>query len=603
MGTKYSTVAISGYNSSPPPDDGSTGSDNQITWAKHKTKIGDPIKTAVESINSQLVTALDKSARSISSSDSTVASDHDKVIEIASTVSTSVVTLSLADAASMANGYLVTVVNRSAYDQTIGRVTTSDGINGTATNVTIPSLSSLTFAVNSDADGYNTKAKGDAKKIMIGTGDNPIIDTAKYTGDAPVAQVVDVRKGTSGSADSTTEPMAKFSRTISFTSSSFGGTDGSEEAYALGGVCIATAACHVQPVGVFGGARTASTQSASNDDACGVFGQGITSGTGLGIGGYFEGRRSATTASGYSGVEAKGSNRTANNLTYSGGTAPSGGVGVRVCAAGNSGVSSSTAIEIYNDSTCQWDVGIAVLDSTFGGASPVISSTLRDDGSAAISIDVRGSHTTAAIKVANSSGKTVLGESNDVYIGASSSIAGSSGVERRLQVSSGNGITNFRWSADGNAAALDFCKSRSATVGTHAVLQSGDTIGNITFSGSDGDQFHSAAQIIASVDGTPGDNDMPGALEIKTSEDGTTTLVSRIKIGSQGNVILNNKGAALATNATGGFTYIPSCPGTPSGTPAVLPTGAVPIVWDSTNNMLMVYDGSWLGATNPGAFT
>jgi hypothetical protein len=29
----------------------------------------------------------------------------------------------------------------------------------------------------------------------------------------------------------------------------------------------------------------------------------------------------------------------------------------------------------------------------------------------------------------------------------------------------------------------------------------------------------------------------------------------------------------------------------------------VPIVWDSTNNMLMVYDGSWLGATNPGAFT
>jgi hypothetical protein len=162
MGTKYSTVAISGYNSSPPPDDGSTGSDNQITWSKHKTKIGDPIKTAVESINSQLVTALDKSARSISSSDSAVAGDHDKVIEIASTVSTSVVTLSLADAATMANVYIVTVVNRSAYNQTIGRATSADGINGVVTNVSIPSKAALAFAVNAGADGYNIVGRSNA---------------------------------------------------------------------------------------------------------------------------------------------------------------------------------------------------------------------------------------------------------------------------------------------------------------------------------------------------------------------------------------------------------------------------------------------------------
>jgi hypothetical protein len=55
----------------------------------------------------------------------------------------------------MANGYIVTVVNRSAYAQTIGRVTTADGINGTATNITLPSLGSLSFAVNSGANGYN----------------------------------------------------------------------------------------------------------------------------------------------------------------------------------------------------------------------------------------------------------------------------------------------------------------------------------------------------------------------------------------------------------------------------------------------------------------
>lgn len=57
MTTHYTPVAVSGYNSGAPPDDGSTGSDNTLTWAKHKTKLGDPIKTAVEQVNTNLVSA------------------------------------------------------------------------------------------------------------------------------------------------------------------------------------------------------------------------------------------------------------------------------------------------------------------------------------------------------------------------------------------------------------------------------------------------------------------------------------------------------------------------------------------------------------------
>lgn len=60
--------------------------------------------------------------------------------------------------------------------------------------------------------------------------------------------------------------------------------------------------------------------------------------------------------------------------------------------------------------------------------------------------------------------------------------------------------------------------------------------------------------------------------------------------------------AALATDATDGFLYIPTCAGTPTGTPTTK-TGTAPIVWDSTNNKLYVYDGGWIGGTNPGAFT
>ena len=56
----YSSVAISGFNSSPPPDDGSQTDANEITWAKHKDKLADPIKNRQDTINTRLVTAFGK---------------------------------------------------------------------------------------------------------------------------------------------------------------------------------------------------------------------------------------------------------------------------------------------------------------------------------------------------------------------------------------------------------------------------------------------------------------------------------------------------------------------------------------------------------------
>jgi hypothetical protein len=51
--------------------------------------------------------------------------------------------------------------------------------------------------------------------------------------------------------------------------------------------------------------------------------------------------------------------------------------------------------------------------------------------------------------------------------------------------------------------------------------------------------------------------------------------------------------SALATNATNGFLYIPTCAGTPTGVPTAK-TGKVAIVFDTTNNQLHVYDGGWI---------
>lgn len=60
--------------------------------------------------------------------------------------------------------------------------------------------------------------------------------------------------------------------------------------------------------------------------------------------------------------------------------------------------------------------------------------------------------------------------------------------------------------------------------------------------------------------------------------------------GTNGSTAFGN--AALATNATVGFLMIPSCAGTPTGTPADIPTGQSPIVYDSTNKKLCLWDGA-----------
>jgi len=91
-----------------------------------------------------------------------------------------------------------------------------------------------------------------------------------------------------------------------------------------------------------------------------------------------------------------------------------------------------------------------------------------------------------------------------------------------LQVQDGDlaVVTN---SADANGQSLVFTKSRNATDGSHTVVNDNDVLGEIEFKGSDGDSFEVGAKIIARVDGTPSDGNMPTEI-VFASGDGSEYL-------------------------------------------------------------------------------
>jgi hypothetical protein len=73
-----------------------------------------------------------------------------------------------------------------------------------------------------------------------------------------------------------------------------------------------------------------------------------------------------------------------------------------------------------------------------------------------------------------------------------------------------------------------------------------------------------------------------------------TNATNRGGVDGAGNWTLG--GGTLATNATNGFLYVPTCAGTPTGTPTAI-TGLVPIVVDTTNNRWYFYSGgAWRNA-------
>jgi len=92
-------------------------------------------------------------------------------------------------------------------------------------------------------------------------------------------------------------------------------------------------------------------------------------------------------------------------------------------------------------------------------------------------------------------------------------------------------------------------KSRGTSVGSNIVVESDDSLGEISFSGADGTDANSvAATINCKVDGTPGSNDMPGRIMFHTTADGAASPTERMRIGSDNKVYF---GSFVSAGAAG----------------------------------------------------
>ena len=161
-------------------------------------------------------------------------------------------------------------------------------------------------------------------------------------------------------------------------------------------------------------------------------------------------------------------------------------------------------------------------------------------------------------------------------------------------------LRSERVEAAAGAAQLNLLKARG-TPGSEAATQSGDGLGLVGFGGWADGAWRAASAFIQSVAGSLwSSTNRESYITFSTTPSASITQAEGLRITSLGS-LLTGRGAsstflaALATNATDGFLYIPTCAGDPTGTPTAF-TGKVAMVFDTTNNELNIYDGSWLKA-------
>jgi hypothetical protein len=141
------------------------------------------------------------------------------------------------------------------------------------------------------------------------------------------------------------------------------------------------------------------------------------------------------------------------------------------------------------------------------------------------------------------------------------------------------------------------CERARGTVGSPSAVADGDDVAALNGAvWTTGTTWETCANITIEAAGTSSSGSSPGRILMYTVPSGSTSIVRRLSVEPTGDIVPGT--AALATGATSGFIYAQTCAGTPSGTPTTY-TGRSAFVYDTTNNILYVYNGGWQAIGTP----
>lgn len=151
-----------------------------------------------------------------------------------------------------------------------------------------------------------------------------------------------------------------------------------------------------------------------------------------------------------------------------------------------------------------------------------------------------------------------------------------------------------RWSNDANGPVSAIAKSRGASVGTNAAVQSGDTLGDFAWYGDTGSAIEDAAsgRLRVSVAGSVSDNRIPTTISLATAEGASDNdIADKFRVGPTGALsMLAAQKFYLDGIAASGDTYIHEAS---ANTLVLVSGGASQLTLTSTNIALFTASGSF----------
>jgi len=161
MANPYTDVTVLNYNDDAPSDDGTAVPSNQVKWATVKDEVGDPLKTAIESVNTNVDAAFAKVVGGAGVTSTTAPytvqnTDQSKLVNI-----TSAGTLTTATAATVTAPFVHAIRNASSGTLTVEGAA-SETVDG-ETNITLPAGAGVFLFT--DGTNWLTAGRGNVQGV------------------------------------------------------------------------------------------------------------------------------------------------------------------------------------------------------------------------------------------------------------------------------------------------------------------------------------------------------------------------------------------------------------------------------------------------------